>query len=629
MADLLSTSVSGLLAFRRALDATSHNIANVGTEGYSRQRTELATREAQPYGNGWIGSGVQVTTVRRVYDEFLAQQVRTAAGGFERFQAYASQAQRVSNLFADSTAGIAAALQRFGNAIQDLASAPGSIPARQVMLSEANSLAARLQHYDAQLASIDREIQARVAGETEEVAGLARALARLNGEIANGLARTGQPPNDLLDERDRVLDQLSARLNVSTVARADGMIDVFVGNGQALVLGIDSAQLATRAEELDASRRTVVLRTTLGEVDIAASLTGGSLGGLLDVRREVLDPARNELGRISAGLAATVNAQHRAGLDLTGALGQDLFAIGGVDTFAHAANAGNATLAVTRADVSALTGADYLLEYTAGGWQLREQATGAGVTLAGSGTTADPLRGAGLEIVVGAGARIGDRFLVRPTRGATAGLDVLIGDPARIAAAAPIRTAAAASNTGGAQISAGEVVDAADPQLRTSVTIEFLTPTTYSIDGAGSFAYTSGAPIEINGWRVSVSGAPAAGDRFTVRDNAGGVGDNRNALRLAESLSRPLLDGGSTSLDAAAGRLVGSVGVATRQAQMNADAQRIVHADGLEARDGVSGVNLDEEAANLLRFQQAYQAAAQLIRVASTMFDTLLAATRR
>jgi flagellar hook-associated protein 1 FlgK len=260
---------------------------------------------------------------------------------------------------------------------------------------------------------------------------------------------------------------------------------------------------------------------------------------------------------------------------------------------------------------------------------MRRADTGATVTLTGTGTSVDPLVGDGLSIVVSGTASTNDSFLIRPTRSATAGLGVLISDPARVAAAAPIRTSTAAANTGTGTISAGSVVDATNPNLRTTVTIQFTSATTYSINGAGSFAYTSGSPITVNGWQVQISGAPALGDQFVVSNNAGGTGDNRNAQLLVDALGTKVLDGASSSLTDATNRIVGSVGVTTRQAQASRDAQQVVHQEAVDAQDSLSGVNLDEEAANLVRYQQAYQAAAQLIAVAGTLFDTLLAATRR
>ena len=208
-------------------------------------------------------------------------------------------------------------------------------------------------------------------------------------------------------------------------------------------------------------------------------------------------------------------------------------------------------------------------------------------------------------------------------------LKVLITDPAQIAAAAPIVSSAAASNIGNAAISRGEVLDAANPQLRTAVNITFTSATQYRISGdPATYAYTPGGNIDVNGWRVQVSGTPAAGDSFSVTNNASGSGDNRNALKLAAVLGQPVLNNGTTSLNAAVGAFVGDIGVKTNQVQVSRDAQKVVHEESVDALQSVSGVNLDEEAANLVRYQQAYMAAAQMIKVADTIFQSVLAATR-
>ncbi len=630
MADLLSSGLSGLRAFQRALDTTSHNISNVSTPGYSRQRVDIGTRPAQAYGNGWVGQGANVQTIQRLYDEFLGAQARTSSSSLEHLDLYASNAERLNNMLGDSASGLSATLQNFSNAFQGVANAPASIPARQVLLSEANSLRSRLQFFATRLNDIGNELSSRLRGEVAEINSLAQGIARLNNEIAVGTARTGgQPPNDLLDQRDRLLDELAQKVSVDVVKQDGGIVNVFIGSGQPLVIGANASELTTVQDDFDATRLGVALRTPGADVDITRSISGGAVGGLLDFQREQLDPAHNALGRIALGLADVVNAQHGSGIDLSGALGGDFFDVGPVEVMGSALNGGTGTVAVTRADVSGLTERNYILEMTGGGWSLRDSLSGAAVPMTGTGTVGDPFVAEGLELVVGGAANTGDRFLIRPTRAAVSGMEVLVTDPARIAAAAPIRTAVNSSNSGSGTISAGSVVDAANPQLRSAVTIQFLTANTYSINGAGSFAYTAGSDIDVNGWRVQISGAPAVGDRFTISDNSSGTGDNRNALLLADALGKPVLNNGTTSLSSAVGEFVGGIGVATRQAQVSRDAQNVVHEESVAAKDGVSGVNLDEEAANLLKYQQAYQAAAQLIRVADTLFQTLLAATER
>ena len=630
MPNLLSTGLSGLRAFQRAMDTTGHNISNVNTVGYSRQRTEMGTREAEAFGNGYVGRGVNVDTVRRVYDDFVGVQVRSSSSSLERLSSYAADAERLNNMFADTTTGLTASLQKFVNAFQGVANAPTSIPARQVLLSEAEGLRERLTSYETRLSSMDNEVNKRLTGEVSEINALAQGIARLNNDISTGYARAGgQPPNDLLDQRDRLLDELATKVSINVVEQDGYVTNVFIGSGQSLVLGGDAMQLVAQADEFDPTRYGIGVKTQAGIMDVTASITGGSVGGILDFRREQLDPAHNALGRMAAGLASVVNQQHRSGSDLEGNLGTDFFAVGGTQVLESTGNTGTGTVAVTRTNIGALTDRDYLLENTSGGWTLRDALTGASVTMTGTGTNADPFVAEGLSIVVGGTAAVNDRFQLRPTRGVVSGLDVLVDQPEAVAAAAPIRTNVGTSNTGNGTISAGTVLNASNPQLQSTVTIAFTSATTYSVNGAGSFTYTPGGNIDINGWRMQISGAPATGDQFTVRANAGGVGDNRNALALADALQAPVLDGGTASLSDAVGRFVGGVGVATRQAQVNRDAQQVVYDDSVATRDAVSGVNLDEEAADLMRFQQAYQAAAQVIRVADTLFQTLLDATRR
>jgi flagellar hook-associated protein 1 FlgK len=629
MGDFFSTGISGLLAFKRAIDVTSHNIANVGTDGYSRQRAEFGTRPPSAYGNGYVGNGVQVNSTTRAYDDLLAQNVRDATSSSSNLDTYASYLEKLSNLFGNTTTGITATLQKFANALQDVANNPSSISSRQVLISEANGLTERLKSYDSQLAGFDTQVEASLKSEVSDINAISQNLAKLNQQIAGAYALNGQPPNDLLDQRDRLLDQLSGHIDINTVKQSDGSVNVFIGNGQSLVVGQAGNQLALTTDPYDANRHGVSLVTGGGTpVDITSNLKGGSLGGQLDFRNQVLDPARNSLGRISVGLADVVNEQHRAGMDLSGNLGGNLFNVGGVQTLARTGNTGSGTLAVTRSDVTALTEGDYFLQKTASGWSLRREDTGATVTLTGTGTAADPLVADGLSIVVSGTPATNDSFLIRPTRAAASGLGVAITDPAKIAAASPVTAAAATTNTGSGQVSSPTVTDPTNANLRSAVTIQFTAANTYSINGAGSFTYTAGQPISVNGWQVTITGAPAVGDTFSVQNNTGAAGDNRNAQSLYDSINSKVLDGGTSSINDATNRLIGNIGVMTQQAQANRDAQSIVKQASLDARDSVSGVNLDEEASNLLKYQQAYQAAAQLIGVASTLFDSILAAVR-
>jgi flagellar hook-associated protein 1 FlgK len=478
---------------------------------------------------------------------------------------------------------------------------------------------------------MDNEVNQRLTSEVAEINALAQSIAKLNEDISVGIARTGgQPPNDLLDQRDQLLDKLAQKVSVNVVMQDGGAANVFIGSGQPLVLGSQASSLATIQDGFDPTRLNIGVQTSGGVADITRNISGGVLGGVLDFRREMLDPAHNALGRVSVALTQVVNAQHHEGIDLSGALGGDLLATGGVDVLAHSGNTGTGEPAVTRTNAGALTENDYVMELTGGGWTMRNAMTGASVTMTGAGTVGSPFVVDGMSIVVNPTAATGDQYLIRPTRTAVDDMRVLVKDPSKIAAAAPIRTAVDPDNTGNGTISAGEVLDSTNGALRNTATITFTSATTFTISGVvGTFTYTPGANIDANGWRMQISGTPAAGDEFTVRDNTSGTGDNRNALLLADALQRPVLNNGTTSLSAGVGQFVSGIGVTTRQAQVNRDAQEAVHNENVATLDGISGVNLDEEAANLLRYQQAYQAAAQIIKISDTLFQTLLGATQR
>ncbi len=632
MADMLTTGVSGLLAFQRALDTTSHNIANASTDGYSRQLVDLATRPPDAFGNGWVGTGVQVATVRRQFDEILASQARSAGSGFQQLDTFSTYAARIDNLFSDASTGLATTLQGFMSAVQAVANAPGSVPSRQVLLSQAQSLVNRLRSYDNSLAGISSQIGSQMQSEAGTISTLAGNLASINQQIIAAQGVNQQPPNDLLDQRDRLLGELATHVNVSTVAQSDGTLNVFIGTGQALVMGTSAAKMVTAGDQFDPSRTRLLLQSGGPTTDVTDTIVGGTVGGLLQFGSQMLDPARNAIGQTAVTLATLVNSQQAAGLDLQGQLGTAMFAVGAVKVLASSLNAGNASAVVTRADIPALTTGDYQMLYDGASWQLSRTDTGAGVALAGAGTAGSPFTADGLAIVISGTPQAGDRMLIQPTRTAVAGMSVLLTQPEKIAAAAPLLTSVATANAGNASIDAGQLSNGA-AWVRGNYTLSFTTAATWQVTDASnavvaSGAYSSGTPIAFNGVQVAVSGTPATGDSFQIKDNINGSGDNRNALQIAALLGKPVLNGGTVSLSDSVGRMVSNIGVQTSQAQSGRDAQQIVMNDANSAITSVAGVNLDEEAANLIRFQQAYQAAAKVIGVANSLFQSLLDATR-
>jgi len=629
MPDILNTSLTGMLAFQRALQVTSHNISNVNTPGYSRQVAEFSARVGSGGAGGYLGGGTQISDIRRIFDALQGEQLRTSTTGFARLNSINTLASRIDTVLADPDTGLNTALQSYFNAMQDVSNDPSSIPTRQALIGEAEGLVSRFHSLDNQLTGLEKEANGRIELAVDDINRLAASIATVNEKIAL-VNNAPTSPNDLLDERDRLVLQLSEQISVDTLVQDDGTMSVFIASGQSIVIGAASNRLAATGSEFDMTRMTVVFQGSSGNSPIDTSAAGGNLGGLLEFRNSILDPARQSLGQTAVAFAATINEQHASGMDLRGDLGGELFSVAAPAVLHSSFNTGAPAATVAVTDVSQLTGADYVLEFDGAAYSLTRADTRESIPLSGAGTSGDPLVGAGLSIDISAGApAAGDRLLIRTGQNAAGSIRSAVTDPQSIAMAAPTRGTAAQGNIGSASISPVSVVDAGNPALLSSSVIEFTSPTTYSINGAGSFAYTSGDPIVVNGSSVTISGAPTNGDRFTIEPNYGASGDNSNGLLMSDIQSRGVLDGGSVSVNENYGRLVSSVGATTNQVQSSLDAQGVVMANAEAAVSATSGVNLDEEAANLIKYQQSYQAVAQVVAVVSTMFDALLAATRR
>lgn len=627
MADFLNSSLTGLMAFQRALSTTSHNIANVNTEGYNRQRVDLASVASPLDSTGGAGMGVRVSNISRVLDQFQVAQIRTDVAEQNRLNAFTQMSTQLDSLLANPSTGLSQPLQDFSDSLQTVADSPASLPARQVALGQANALADRLQTLDQRLQAQSSEVNQRLGAAVTEVNSLAESVAALNGSIFAASSGGRIPPNDLLDQRDLVLRQLSELVSIDVVTQEDGQLNVFVGSGQPLVLGNQANEIALTNGPFGAVSRDIGFVTSSGVAKI--DIDGGQIGGLMDFQREMLAPGRNVLGAMAVALADTVNAQHRQGMTLQGDLGGEFFAVGAAQLLPRSENTGGGELAVSVVDVQALTMNDYVMTYDGANYSLTRSDTGASVALSGTGTALDPFLAEGLSIVVDTPPAAGDQFMIRPTAEAAAGFALVLSDPENLAAASPVRASSSLSNTGTATSTGVTISNVDDPNLLTSVTIAFSDANTYSVNGIGSFAYAAGTPIVVNGWELTLDGTPTDGDQFVVSENAGGVGDNRNALALAGVLERGVLSGGTASVRNEYGNLVAQTSSVTRRAEINLTAQTAITERAIADQLAISGVNLDEEAANMLRFQQAYQASAQLISVADVLFQTMLSSVRR
>lgn len=552
MSGILGTALSGLTASQTSLNTTSHNIANVNTDGYSRQRVELSARPADFLGGNYIGQGVDVATISRSYDQFITKQLASSTSAFGETNMYSAMAASVDNLVSSEATGLSPALKSFFNAANGVANDPSSIPARQVMTSEAGALSQQFNRLSSQFDQLRNQGNSQMQGTVDDINLFAQSIATLNGKIVTESSRTSgqQVPNDLMDQRDALINKLAEKVSVSTIAQTDGTISVFIGKGQSLVLGANAAKLSLTASSADPGHKEIIMG---GQV-ISKNITGGELSGTLKFRDEILEPAQHQLGLVAAGVATQFNALHTTGFDLNGDAGTDMFSLGtptlNVPVIPAATNVGSVSASYDPATIGQLTPSDYKLSYDGTNFSLTRLSDNTSKTF--SGPPPSTIVGPGFSIIASATVATNDSFLIRPTFDAAKKMTALISDPTKIAAA---------GTTGG-------------------------------------------------------SGLP-------------NPGDNTVALSLAGLENVSALSGGKSTITDAYSQLVAQVGTLTHSAKISSSAQEALLNQAKQARESLAGVNLDEEAANLIKFQQSYQAAAQVVNVASSLFDTLIGAIRR
>ena len=671
MADLLNVALSGLLTHQRGLGTAGHNIANAGNEGFSRQINVNEARNPEFLGGNFFGTGVDVTSVRRSVNTFFVNQLRNDTSALSEAETLRINLDQLDLLIADRDTGLSGNLERFFSALQGANNDPTSIPARQVVLSEAQNLVNKFNSLGGLLDEQQRVVNLQIESTVAQISGLAEQIAGLNLDIiaTSGQASAGEFPNDLLDERDRLLQELSSLVSTRVIDKGDGTTDVFIGNGQALVLQGDAVRLITQPSDTDIRNPELAIQNGNITVSLSQNVSGGELGALLEIRGNVLSNTLNSLGRVALGIADAINQQHTSGLDLQGNLGANFFtdinsaAAVSARTIPSSLNTlpQDHLVAVTISDTSQLTTSDYSLTFTGPNqYSLVRRSDGATNTaidpsltgtLPGLPTT---LQFDGLDINLdrpsGAFAA-GDSFLLRPTRQGAQAIDLAIGQAEAIALAAPVRSSANINNSGTGAVSAGVVTDigsslfATPGQLSPPLLIRFTSPTSYDIlDNTNPAAPVALAPPQTGlafppvpssallpaafGVELEVIGQPQAGDTFSLDFNSNGVQDNRNGLLLSGLQTQPILDGNAATLEAGYGRLLQEVGSLASSARVNEQAALTLQQQSQARRDEVSAVNLDEEAAKLIELEQGYNASAQVIGIARSIFETLLSAVR-
>ncbi len=743
ISSILNIGQSALAAAEIGLTVTGNNIANASTPGYSREQTVQTEATPQGFGYGFVGSGVDVSTIQRQFSSFAAQQVNSAQASSSNLSTYYTQMQQIDNMLGDTTTGLTPTMQSFFSGVQTLATTPSSLSSRQALLSQAQAMTSQFQSMGQQLDQIGQGVNTQIQTSVSSINAIASQIAQLNGSIVQAQdASQQQPANALLDQRDQLVNQLSQQINASVVQESNGQYDIYIGNGQALVMGQSVNTLSTVSSPLNSSQLSVAFTSNGSTATLPDSaLTGGQLGGVLSFRDQSLNSAQNQLGLLAIGMGTTFNAQSALGQDLNGNPGTKFFNVGSPQVYGASTNTGSGVLTASISNVNALTGQDYQLTDNGTSYTLTPVNGGASTTF-----TSFPQTIAGVTFNMSGSPATGDTFLVRPTASGADNFSVAITDPAQIAAAAPIvtstvsdppvMTASAAGNTGSGAISAADIGSNPTSPLTGPVTLTYNgtgntlsgfpasqpvtvttavgstttypagTPVPYS-DGAtisfqgvsfnisgtpangdsftlsnggtgqispGSVSsaylatpltapltltyssasnslsgfpaadavtvttasgtttypagtpvtYTDGATISFGGISFAISGTPVNNDTFTVGPNTGGTGDSRNAVLLGQLQNTNTLLNGTANYQNVYSSLVSSVASKTSELQVTSTAENTTLTNLQNVQQSQSGVNLNEEANNLLQYQQAYQAAGKLMQIASQLFNSLL-----
>lgn len=653
MAGLMSLGTRAMFANYATLQTIGNNIANANTPGYSRQQVELGTAGGQSTGAGFFGQGVSVQTVTRASDAFLTRDAAMSKSQAARDAARLEQLERLEKVFPTGESGLGYAAGDLLNAFVDVANRPQDASARQVVLARAEELASRFRAADSQLDALQSGVTEDVKNSVTVVNTLAKRVADINRQIAAAQG-SGHAPNDLLDQRDQLISEIGSYVQVTTIEADDGSLGVFIGGGQRLVLGSNAQQLKVVPDAYDAAKVRLAISEAGGERLLPEdSLVAGKLPGLLAFQNQDLADARAMIGQLASAIAGAVNRQQSLGLDLgqPAGSGAPIFALGAPAALPASTNARDAggnflsSVSLTVADPKQLQASDYELRTdasTPGQYFLTRLSDGVTRTVA-DGDTVD-----GFTLAIGTPAPgATDRFLLQPVSQAAQGMARVLNNPNGIAASSPVVATVASGNTGTATVGSLTVTSTAlDPTQTANISFTDdsgnynweLRDAGNAVVSSGTGTWTAGSTIALNGFELTLAGVPRSGDAVQVAPTTFPAANNGNALSLlalrdAGIVGEQLLAGGvvsaGESITSAYASAMADIGVRVQSARSSSNISTAVATNAEAARAGVSGVNLDEEAARLIQFQQAYQAAAKVLQVAQSVFDTLLSVAAR
>ncbi|MFP3647809.1 flagellar hook-associated protein FlgK [Paraburkholderia sp. SIMBA_054] len=650
--NLFSIGLSGLNAAQWGLTTTGQNISNQATPGYSVERPVYSESSGQYTGSGYLGSGVSTTTIQRQYSQYLTTELNNAQSQSGSLNTYYNLIAQLNNMVGNPTSGISSAITSYFTGMQNVANDASNPAMRQSAISSAQSLADQINAAGDQYDQLRTSVNTQIGDTVKQINTYSAQIAQLNSQIQS-LSAQGQPPNQLLDQRDLAVSNLSQLVGVQVV-QGDSGYSVFMGNGQPLVVADKSFNLTTVTSPSDPTETAVAYAglasqagTTTPQILPDSAQLGGQIGGLMTFRSQTLDPAEAQLGAIATSFAAQVNAQNSLGIDLNGNKGGALFTVGNPTIFANLKNTGGATLGASLSNPSQPVSGDYTLSYDGSNYTLTNRDTGQVVGQAANLT--NPI--GGMQFSLTGAMNAGDSFTVEPTRGALNGFGLTTSDGAAIAASSPVLVSKGTSNTGTSSVTQGTVSSGYTlPSTTTTLTYDSTTgsisgfpvgstvtiggtpPTSYNITAATPnvpYNPAMGASMTITGSTINnvslqITGTPANGDTFTIAPNPAGGKDGRNAQSISNLVTTKSMGNGTLTLTDSYANYVNDIGNQTNQIQASSKSQTALVTQITTSQQAISGVNINEEAANLLQYQQLYQANSKVIQTAQTLFQTIL-----
>ncbi len=652
---LYQTGVSGLLAAQQQLATAGHNIANVNTEGFNRQRTEQNATLGVQNGSNYTGTGTYIQDITRIYDQFAYKEQVTNQSNLGGADTLHSSLNQLNEIMSFSGSAINNSVEQFYQSVNGIADNPSDAGLRNIALNQADILSNDFNSLNNNFDQLEKSMNSQIEQVAVAISEISVEIAQINEVIlhSNGQNETGQP-NDLLDKRDQLVNELSQYTSVNTIVDQYGVMTVMIGQGNTLVAGITPLSVGVKAGDPEALKTELRLIGPNSSVALNGSTLGGELGADFEFRDEHLANARDDIDLLSLAVSSTLNQSQANGLDLNAQQGQNIFT--DINTLASqksrvltpTTNSGNLQAQVSITDVSALSTDEFEIRFDGVDYVMTNMTNQTTTNLGapGSGTYST---GFGFDFVETSGApAVDDSYLIKPTENAAANMQVTMTQGSSIAASSAVDIRPSENNISAGKVKITEMLDPVNARASMPIRIDVLespvgvfnytltdnlgvtsAPTSYT---PPSQTIDLPPPPALATFKVEVSGtpsgdAPNAPEQFFI-DDAFGLGNSTNAVAMAKTQQESVINGGKETFSQSLSITTAVVGSKANTAKLSAETAQALYTQAYNRNQATSGVNLDEEAANLLKYQQAYQAASQIISVASTIFDTLLAAAR-